>query len=53
MARGGVDAACVAKANEIGFKGIALYSNLWKSEDPIVEFNSLVEKFLELNIPIE
>lgn len=53
IARGGIDANCIEKANAIGFKGIALYSCLWKKNDPIAEFNKIVEKFQELKIPIE
>ncbi len=53
IARGGVDVSCIEKAQNIGFDGVALYSNLWKAKDPIGEFNLVIEKFQKLNIPIE
>lgn len=53
IARGGVDFSNIEKAKEIGFAGVALNSNLWKSPKPIDEFNKMVEKFQELNISIE
>ena len=53
IARGGVDVTSIEKANKTNFKGLAFYSSLWKTKDPIAEFNKVVEKFQELNIPIE
>lgn len=53
IARGGVDSTAIEKANNIGFDGLAFYSCIWKKKDPLTEFNKLVEKFSELNIPIE
>jgi len=53
IARGGVDSSCIERARDIGFDGIALYSHMWKAKDPVAEFNSVVEKFMELGIPIE
>lgn len=53
IARGGVDIESIEKANAIGFKGLAFYSSLWKSPDPLETFNRIIEKFQELKIPIE
>lgn len=53
IARGGIDINCIEKANEIGFAGLAFYSSLWKAKEPVQEFNKIIEKFQELNIPIE
>jgi thiamine-phosphate pyrophosphorylase len=53
VARGGVDIVSIENANRIGFNGMAFYSSLWKKKDPVDEFNRIVEKFQELNIPIE
>jgi thiamine-phosphate pyrophosphorylase len=53
VARGGVDIAAISNAQSIGFYGIAFYSSLWKSKDPVAEFNKAVEKFQELHIPVE
>ncbi|MGZ4048356.1 MAG: hypothetical protein ACXVNN_03280, partial [Bacteroidia bacterium] len=53
IARGGVDISIIEKANDIGFHGLAFYSCIWKKKNPLDEFNKLVEKYQELNIPIE
>ena len=53
IARGGVDIKSIEKANKTNFKGLAFYSSIWKTKDPVAEFNKIVEKFQELNIPIE
>lgn len=53
VARGGVDVNAIEKSNEIGFDGLAFYSSIWKKKNPLVAFNTIVEKFLELKIPIE
>jgi thiamine-phosphate pyrophosphorylase len=53
VARGGVDTNAIENANQIGFSGLAFYSSIWRKKDPIEEFNSIVEKFQELKIPIE
>ncbi|MCW3072663.1 MAG: thiE [Bacteroidetes bacterium] len=53
VARGGVDIVSIENAKRIGFDGMAFYSSLWKKKDPVDEFNKVVEKFQELNIPIE
>src|ERR1019366_1006443 len=53
IARGGIDILSIEKANRINFKGLAFYSSIWKSKDPVAEFNKIIEKFKELNISIE
>jgi thiamine-phosphate pyrophosphorylase len=53
IARGGVGITSIEKANKTNFKGLALYSSIWKTKDPVAEFNKVVEKFQELNIFIE
>ncbi len=53
IARGGVDLDAIEKGEKIGFNGLAFYSALWKKKEPNSEFNKVVEKFKELNIPIE
>lgn len=53
VARGGVDISAIEKANTIGFSGVAFYSAIWKKKNPVEEFNKIIEKFQELNIPIE
>jgi thiamine-phosphate pyrophosphorylase len=53
IARGGIDVNAIEKANAIGFDGLAFYSYIWKKKDAVEEFNKIIEKFQELNIPIE
>lgn len=53
IARGGIDVTAIEKANAIGFYGMAFYSCIWQKQDPLREFNTIIEKFLELNISIE
>lgn len=53
IARGGIEVSSIEKAIRINFKGLAFYSSIWKSKDPVSEFNKIVEKFQELQIPIE
>jgi thiamine-phosphate pyrophosphorylase len=53
IARGGVDINAIQNADKIGFAGLAFYSSVWRKENPLAEFNLIVEKFQELKIPIE
>ncbi len=53
VARGGVSVDTLEKAHELGFKGAAFYSSIWKSKNPLQEFIKVKEKFAELNIPME
>ena len=53
VARGGVDISSVEKAGKLGFDGLAFYSSIWKSKNPVEEFNKIVNTFEELKIPIE
>lgn len=53
VARGGVDISSIESAQKIGFDGMAFYSSIWRKKDPLIEFNKIVERFQELNIPIE
>jgi thiamine-phosphate pyrophosphorylase len=53
IARGGVDISSIEKAYTIGFSGLAFYTSIWVSPEPVTEFNNIVAKFTELKIPIE
>ncbi len=53
IARGGVDISAVEKAELIGFNGLAFYSSIWLKNDPLKEFNLVVQEFLDRKIPIE
>jgi thiamine-phosphate pyrophosphorylase len=51
IARGGVDINCIEKVNELGFEGMALYTTIWKSKDPVQQFINIRERCRELGIP--
>lgn len=53
IARGGVSTDTINKANELGFSGLAFYSVIWKSRNPLQEFLKIKEKFYELKLLIE
>ncbi len=53
IARGGVSTKTIQKAHQLGFGGVAFYTSIWKSENPLNEFLLVKEKFKELQIPIE
>ena len=53
VARGGISADNIQKAHELGFAGIAFYSGIWKTKNPLQEFIKVKEKFSELKIPME
>lgn len=51
IARGGIDINSIEKVNELGFEGMALYSSIWKSSDPVQQFIAVRERCVELGIP--
>lgn len=51
IARGGIDINCIEKVKELGFEGIALYSVIWKSKNPVQQFINIRERCRELGIP--
>jgi thiamine-phosphate pyrophosphorylase len=53
VARGGVSADNIKEAHELGFKGVALYSSIWKSANPFEEFLKVQNKFIELKLVID
>lgn len=53
IARGGISTDTIQKAHELGFSGIAFYSGIWKTKNPLQEFLNAKEKFNELKIPME
>jgi thiamine-phosphate pyrophosphorylase len=52
IARGGIDISCLEKVKELGFEGIALYSIIWKSQDPVLQFLNIRERCKDLGIPV-
>jgi thiamine-phosphate pyrophosphorylase len=53
IARGGISADKIQKAQELGFAGVAFYTSIWKTKDPAQEFLKVKKKFAELNLPME
>ncbi len=53
VARGGVDIDAIEKSEKIGFEGLAFYSAIWKKPNPNAEFHKVIQRFKELNIPID
>jgi len=53
VARGGVNADCLERVNDLNFYGMALHSALWKAEDPLKEFVKVLERCRELGIKLE
>jgi thiamine-phosphate pyrophosphorylase len=53
VARGGIDVTRIEKVNELGFYGMALYTCLWKSEDPVKEFLKITRRCAELGVKVE
>lgn len=52
IARGGTDADSIAKAQEMGFEGIAFQNYIWKNGDPVGQFKNLMTRFDELGIKV-
>lgn len=50
IARGGIEIQRIEKINELGFYGMALFSCLWKKENPLAEYLKIVHRMNELNI---
>jgi thiamine-phosphate pyrophosphorylase len=53
IARGGISINKIQKAHELGFSGVAFYSSIWKSGNPLQEFIKVKDKFTELSLPME
>ena len=50
VARGGMDASRIEMVKSLGFCGIAFYSTIWKSKDPVETMMRVLRKFEELGI---
>lgn len=53
IARGGTQKGNIEQCYNLGFAGMIFYSGVWKKDDPIAEFCSILEHCRELNIPVE
>jgi thiamine-phosphate pyrophosphorylase len=53
VARGGVDITRIEKVQELGFRGMALYSCIWDNPTPVEEYIKIVKRFNELSIKVE
>lgn len=52
-ARGGINEKSVELAYKLGFHGVALYGNLWKSASPYTKYIEFIKFCKDKNIPIE
>ncbi len=43
----------IEQIRELGFYGMVLNSNIWKSKEPLASFNEFMGKCKELNIQVE
>lgn len=53
IARGGISAETLQKAAVLGFDGVAFYTSIWKSPNPLQEFMKVKERFAQLSLPME
>ncbi len=53
IARGGIGVQHISKVKEIGFRGLAIRSDIWDGNDPVGVFMEYVNKYKELGIEIE
>jgi len=53
IARGGVSVDTIEKAHKLGFSGVAFYTSIWKTDNPLKEFIKVKEKFAELSLQME
>lgn len=53
IAKGGVSTSTLQRASDLGFGGVAFYTSIWKSANPLQEFLKVKTKFEDLSIPIE
>ncbi|HXP52738.1 MAG TPA: thiamine phosphate synthase [Bacteroidia bacterium] len=52
VARGGSTADSIEKARNMGFAGIAFHNFFWTHEDPVKEFDKVMERFNQLGVSI-
>ena len=52
-ARGGINETTVQKSYELGFKGVALNSIIWKSETPLQKFIDILDFCKQKQIPVD
>lgn len=53
IARGGIDSSRIEKVNELGFYGMALYTCMWNSDNPLDVFLQIIHRCQELGIKVE
>lgn len=53
VARGGISLENIKKSNDIGFYGVALYSSIWRKENPIEAFINTIKYCQENGITME
>jgi thiamine-phosphate pyrophosphorylase len=52
VARGGSNAESIEKARDMGFAGIAFHNFFWDHENPIAEYDKVLDKFNQLGLRI-
>lgn len=53
IARGGINESTIEKAWQLGFKGVAINSYIWKTENPFQKFVDVLDFCKKKNIPVE
>lgn len=53
IARGGINESTLEKAYQLGFKGVALNSIIWKSETPFEKFVEILDFCKKKGIPVD
>jgi thiamine-phosphate pyrophosphorylase len=53
VARGGANADSIEKARDLGFSGIAFHNFFWSNENPMKEFDNVMNRFQKLGITPE
>jgi thiamine monophosphate synthase len=53
IARGGINTKSIELAHQLGFYGVSLYGNLWKSTHPFDKYMEFTNYCKEKNIPLD
>ena len=52
VARGGINEATIEKAQQYGFRGVALNSQIWKAESPFKRFIEILDNCKAKGVPV-
>ena len=53
LARGGTNKSNIGLCHDLGFSGVAIYSGIWKKENPVDAFCEIINECRALNIKVE